>query len=235
MLLKLIKTRPFISGTHAELWEINHLTGNRHLADLFILNEHLPPELIYRVTVNCRGICVAGKPIGWQWEERLDYLNENHTKNNDKNLKNNLVGNQKIIKKNTGLSDTCSIPNSLDHQTACEQAPRQSNAQSCMIDSIAQTLSDNPSQKIVPLHSTAKNDENERQLSYAERTERAVTEYLRAVQEIHEEIYIDVCQPEPELPGYPHTDYHPDDYPIVLGLDDLEEAELEDPTYELED
>lgn len=183
MLLKLIKTRPFISGTHAELWEINHLTGNRHLADLFILNEHLPPELIYRVTVNCRGICVAGKPIGWQWEERLDYLNENHTKNNDKNLKNNLVGNQKIV----------------------------------------------------PLHSTAKHDENERQLSYAERTERAVTEYLRAVQEIHEEIYIDVCQPEPELPGYPHTDYHPDDYPIVLGLDDLEEAELEDLTYELED
>ena len=127
MLLKLIKTRPFISGSHCEVWEINHLTGNRHLGDVFVLNEHLPLELIYRVTVNCRGICVDGKPVGWQW----DYP----------------------------------------------------------------------------------------------RMEESVTNYLRTVQEIHEEIFIDICQPEPDLPGYPHTDYHPDDYPVVLGLDDLEEAE----------
>ena len=136
MLLKLIKTRSFISGSHCEIWEINHLSGNRHLGDVFVLNEHLPQELIYRVTVNCRGICIAGKPCGWQWN----------------------------------------LP----------------------------------------------------------KTERAVTEYLREVQKTGEEIRIDICQPEPDLPGYPYTDYHPDDYPVVLGLDAIADSTLEDIVYEID-
>ena len=121
MLLKLIKTRPFISGTHCELWEINHLTKNRLLGEVFVLNELMPLELIYRVTVTIRGICIQGRHCGWQWD--------------------------------------------------------------------------------------------------CERTEQAVTAYLKVVQEIHEEIRIEVCEPEPDLPGYPYVDYHPDDFPIVLGLD----------------
>ena len=121
MLLKLIKIRSMISGSHCELWEINHFTHNRLLGEVFVLNEHLPLELIYQVTVTRSGICVAGRYCGWQWD--------------------------------------------------------------------------------------------------CERTEQAVTEYLKVVQEIREEIRIEVCQPEPDLPGYPHVDYHPDDYPIVLGLD----------------
>ena len=126
MLLKLIKSRPFISGCHCELWEINHLTGNRLLGEVFVLNEHLPLELIYRLTVTIRGICIQGHHCGWQWE--------------------------------------------------------------------------------------------------CERTEQAVTKYLKLVQEIHEEIRIEVCQPEPDLPGYPEVDYHPKDAPIVL-MDDLPEDE----------
>ena len=66
------------------------------------------------------------------------------------------LSNQKIIEKNTELSDTYSIPNSIDHQFAREQAPGQPNAQSYLIDSVAQTLSDNSSQKI------PKNSKNER-------------------------------------------------------------------------
>lgn len=118
MLLKLIKTREVISGAHCKLWEINHLTGNRLLAEVFVLNEHLPLELIYRLTVSVRGICIQGRHCGWQWESA--------------------------------------------------------------------------------------------------RLEVAVTEYLKVVQEIHEEIRIEVCEPEPDLPGYPEVDYHPDDFPIVF-------------------
>lgn len=46
--------------------------------------------------------------------------------------------------------------------------------------------------------------------------ERMVTKYLEGIQASHEEIRIEVCQPKPDLPGYPEVDYHPDDYPIVL-------------------
>ena len=65
-----------------------------------------------------------------------------------------IIFNQKKLEKNTELSDTCSISNSLAHQSAREQAPGQPNAQSCSIDSVAQTLSDNSSQKM------PKNSEN---------------------------------------------------------------------------
>ena len=118
MLLKLIKTRSFISGSHCEVWEINHLTGNRLLGEVFVLNEHLPLELIYRVTVTRSGICFAGRHCGFQWD--------------------------------------------------------------------------------------------------SQRLETAVTEYLKVVQECREEIRIEVCEPEPNLPGYPEVDYNPDDYPIVF-------------------
>ena len=122
MLLKLIKTKQFISGCHCEVWEKNSERGNRLLGEVFVLNEHLPLELFYRVTVTVRGICFAGRHCGFQWK--------------------------------------------------------------------------------------------------SQRQEVAVTEYLRVVQEIHEEIYVKVCEPEPDLPGYPHTDYHPDDYPIAfVGID----------------
>ena len=117
MLLKLVKTRSMITGTHCELWEINRLFGNRHLANVFVLNEHMPQELIYRLTITHRGICLQGKHCGWEWTNPM---------------------------------------------------------------------------------------------------ERLVTEYLLSVQRIQEEIYIEVCVPEPILPGYPHVDYHPDDYPIVF-------------------
>ena len=82
MLLKLIKTREFISGAHCEVWEINSLSGDRLLAEVFVLNEHLPLELIYRLTVTWRGICVQGKYCAWNWsncvEERMvtEYLTQ---------------------------------------------------------------------------------------------------------------------------------------------------------------
>jgi len=122
MYLKLIKTRPFITGCHCELLEINHVTGNRHLGDVFVLNEHLPLELIYPLSITHRGIYLQGRHCGWVWD----------------------------------------FP----------------------------------------------------------KMEKAVNDYLAFVQSTHEEIRVEVCQPEPELPGYPYTDYHPDDYPIVLGIDD---------------
>ena len=118
MLLKLIKTREFISGAHCEVWEVNPVLGDRLLAEVFVLNEHLPLELIYRLTVTRIGICFAGRQCGWMW----------------KNL---------------------------------------------------------PDQKVVE-------------------------DYLLGIQRSREEIRIEVCQPEPDLPGYPEIDYHPDDYPIVL-------------------
>lgn len=119
MLLKLIKNRQYISGAHCELWEINHLTGNKRLANVFVLNEHLHLELIYRLTVHRSGIFIRGQQCGWQWN--------------------------------------------------------------------------NPNDEI------------------------AVTDYLLSIQAIHEEIRIEICVPEPFLPGYPHTNRNPDDYPIVLG------------------
>ena len=121
MLLKLIKTRQFISGTHCELWEINHPVGNNHLANVFVPHEQMRLELIYRLTISHRGICLQGRDCGWEWTSPMEHL---------------------------------------------------------------------------------------------------VTEYLLSVQQVREEIYLEICEPEPDLPGYPYVDYHPDDYPIVLGVDD---------------
>lgn len=140
MLLKLIKTRQMISGVHCEVWEINHLTGNRLLATVFVLNEHLPLELIYRLTVHHSGIFIQRRQCGWQW--------------------------------------------------------------------------DNPAEEI------------------------SVTDYFLSVQAMQEEIRIEVCVPEPFLPGYPYVDRNPDDYPIVeIGYleeeDELPEEPYEEPEWEV--
>ena len=84
--------------------------------------------------------------------DAVELLEEN--KNIDKhccaeiNNENNIDINKKDIKKNEELSDTFSIPNNLDQMTAQEQALGQSSAQSCSIDSVAQTQSNNSSQKM---------------------------------------------------------------------------------------
>ena len=69
--------------------------------------------------------------------------------------------------------------------------------------------------------------------------EQEVYEYLKEIQLSGEEIYLEVCVPEPDLPGYPYIDRHPDDYPIVLTdemivlMGDLDEDERpEEPIYE---
>ena len=72
MLLKLIKTRDLISGAHCEVWEINSILGDKLLAEVFVLNEHLPLELIYRLTVTRIGICFAGRQCGWMWMNRQE-------------------------------------------------------------------------------------------------------------------------------------------------------------------
>ena len=44
--------------------------------------------------------------------------------------------------------------------------------------------------------------------------------YLLEIQQSREEIYLDVCEPEPEFPGYPDVDLTSPDYPVVLMYDD---------------
>ena len=136
MLLKLIKIRPMNTGTLCELWEVNPILGDRLLAEVIVLDEQMPLELIYRLTVTYSGICLQGHPTKWVWA------------------------------------------------------------------------------------------------TY--RMEAIVTDYLFQIQRTHEEIRIDVCRPVPDLPGYPYVDYHPDDYPTVIGLDDIPEEELENLVYEID-
>lgn len=72
MLLKLIKIREMNSGAHCEVWEINSVLGDHLLAHVFVLNEHLPLELIHRLTVSWRGICIQGRHCGWQWTNEVE-------------------------------------------------------------------------------------------------------------------------------------------------------------------
>ena len=71
----------------------------------------------------------------------------------DENDKENTFGennnyiNQKNTEKNEGLSDTGSISTETAPQSACMQASRQTDDPFRSIDSVAQTLSNNPSQK----------------------------------------------------------------------------------------
>ena len=131
MLLRLIKTRPMNTGTHAELWLIDHAFGDRHLANVFVLYEHLLLALIYPVTVTPSGIYIRGQQCGWQW--------------------------------------------------------------------------DNP------------------------QAEQAIIDFLLEMQGGREEIRIDICDPEPYLPGYPAVDYHPGDYgdEYTLIITDPEEDDYD--------
>ena len=72
MLLKLIKTREMPSGIHCEVLEVNPLTKDRILAKVFVMNELLPLELYYSLTISWRGICIQGRHCGWQWEKPED-------------------------------------------------------------------------------------------------------------------------------------------------------------------
>ena len=63
--------------------------------------------------------------------------------------------NQKNTEKNEESSITGSDSSSLDQMSAQEQALGQPSAQSCLIDSVAQTLSDDSSQKIQKINSNA--------------------------------------------------------------------------------
>ena len=73
--------------------------------------------------------------------DAVEKLYENYKENTFGENNNYNIENQKNIKKIEESSDTCSIPNNLDHMSAQEQALGQSSAQSCSIDSVAQTLS----------------------------------------------------------------------------------------------
>lgn len=136
MLLKLIKQRSMYNGIHAELTEYSHIWGEKHLADVFVLHEHMPQELIYPVHVTRQHLFIRRERCDWQWE--------------------------------------------------CDE------------------------------------EEN-------------VRSYLAAIQMTREEIYLEICEPEPDLPGYPYTDYHPDDYPTTIGLDDIPEEEFDELIYEMDD
>ena len=103
-----------MTGSHCEVWIIDHFTGNTKLGDVFVLYEHLPLELIYPVRIKLSGVYIHGTHCGWVWKNPL--------------------------------------------------------------------------------------------------LEPMVIHYLLEIQASREEIYLDVCDPEPELPGYPETDLHPDDY-----------------------
>ena len=73
MLLKLIKTLSMPSGIHAEIVEVNSVLGNTHLADIFVLNELVPQELIYPLSVTRNALFIREREVGWQWS---DYLTE---------------------------------------------------------------------------------------------------------------------------------------------------------------
>ena len=62
------------------------------------------------------------------------------------------------INKNAESSDTCSIPNSIDHQSARERAPGQPNAQSYSIDSVTQILSNDSFRKNVDFNNLEKSE-----------------------------------------------------------------------------
>ena len=157
MLLKLIKTRQYISGSYCEVWEINHETGNRLLGEVFVLNEHLPLELIYRVTVTRSGICIQGRHCGWRRVRQQDRKDQTTP----------LIGEGDL----------------------CLRSPHH-NFPSCVGDP---------------------GDVED------------ITAYLREVQKTGEEIRIEVCEPEPDLPGYPEVDFHPGSFgeeftPIIVPL-----------------
>ncbi len=78
----------------------------------------------------------------------FDLIENKNIKNIDKNNKNILLDNQKKYNENTEESSvTDSDSTNLDHQSAHEQAPGQSNAQSCSTNTINQCLSNDSPEK----------------------------------------------------------------------------------------
>ena len=55
------------TGTLCELWEMNPIPGDRLLAEVIVLDEQMPLELIYRLSVTYSGICLQGRPTQWVW------------------------------------------------------------------------------------------------------------------------------------------------------------------------
>ena len=91
------------------------------------------------------------------------------------------------VTKNAASSVTESDSTSLDQQSANEQDSLQPNAQSCSIDSVAQTLSDNPSQKIPKNSENTQSSGSERKLGDTSRSNKVLAEVLRIFDEILEE------------------------------------------------
>jgi len=71
MLLTLIKTRTTRYGVHAVLIETNHIFGDKHLAEVYIPQEDVPLDLIYRVSIPRSGIWLQGKKTHWLWPNRI--------------------------------------------------------------------------------------------------------------------------------------------------------------------
>ena len=74
MLLKLIKMRQEEGATYCELWEINHLTGDKQLAQVLVSDDQMPLELIYRLSVTGVGLSIQGKRCRWQWLEAAEEI-----------------------------------------------------------------------------------------------------------------------------------------------------------------
>ena len=71
MLLTLIKTRITRYGVHAVLFETNHISGDRFLSDIYIPQDEVPLDLIYRVTIPRSGIWLQGRRTRWLWPNRI--------------------------------------------------------------------------------------------------------------------------------------------------------------------
>ena len=79
MLLKLIKTRSYPSGMICELWEKNRIWGDKLLAEVLIVHDEIPQELIYRLSVSYSGICLNGIPTKWKWgSDRMEVVVTNY-------------------------------------------------------------------------------------------------------------------------------------------------------------
>ena len=70
MLLTLRETRKTRYGWCCELTEVNHLTGNRKLAEVHIRKEDWPLELIYPLHITRSGIYIRRERVWWKWKCR---------------------------------------------------------------------------------------------------------------------------------------------------------------------
>ena len=75
MLLTLIKTHRTRYGWCADLIEVNHLTGNRLLAQVHLEYDEWPLELIYPIHLTQSGIYIRRQRICWHWRNKNDREN----------------------------------------------------------------------------------------------------------------------------------------------------------------